>query len=134
MLWKEENTSSSKNRGILFFSFCDQGAKHVTEAEYQAKLIKRIRARFPGCVVLLNNPEQQQGIPDLVILYRRRWASLEVKRDAKAAVQPNQDYFVHMLNEMSFAAYIYPENESEVLHALQEAFESPRRTRILVTK
>jgi len=31
---------------------------------------------------------------------------------------------------MSFAAFIYPENEAEVLHALQRAFEHRRPTRI----
>jgi hypothetical protein len=32
---------------------------------------------------------------------------------------------------MSFAAYIYPENEKEVLSALQQAFKPPRRARVL---
>jgi hypothetical protein len=50
---------------------------------------------------------------------------------ASASRQPNQDYYVEQLDEMSFAAYIYPENEEEVLSALQQAFESPRRTCVL---
>jgi hypothetical protein len=102
----------------------------VTENQYQAKLIKRLESRFPGCVVLKNDAAYQQGILDLILLYRDRWASLEVKRSASAPVQPNQDHFVQQLDEMSFAAYIYPENEEEVLNALQQAFEPPRRTRV----
>jgi hypothetical protein len=107
---------------------------YVTENQYQKKLIKRLEAMFPGIVVLKNDPAYQQGILDLILLYRDRWASLEVKRSADAPVQPNQNHFVEQFDEMSFAAYIYPENEEEVLIALQQAFESPRRTRVSKSK
>jgi hypothetical protein len=102
----------------------------VTENQYQARLIKRLMATFPGCVVLKNDPSYQQGILDLTILYKNKWALLEVKRSRSAPARPNQDHFVHQLNDMSFAAYIYPENEEEVLNALQQAFEPPRRSRV----
>ena len=102
----------------------------MTENQYQAKLIKRLRQMFPGIEILKQDPTYQQGILDLILLYRDKWASLEVKRSADASVQPNQDHFVNRLNQMSFAAYIYPENEEEVLNALQQAFEPPRRTRL----
>lgn len=100
----------------------------MTEAQYQAKLISKLKRRFPGCVILKNDSSSQQGILDLMILYRDRWASLEVKRSADASVRPNQDHFVKHLNKMSFASYIYPENEEGVLDALQQAFEPPRGT------
>lgn len=102
----------------------------MTERQFQAKLIKKLLRKFPGCYVWKLDPDYQQGILDLIVLYRNKWASLEVKRSANAAVQPNQDFFVNELNRMSFAAYIYPENEEEVLNALQQAFKPPRRTRI----
>jgi hypothetical protein len=72
----------------------------------------------------------QQGIPDLIILWKEYWASLEVKPSESAFAQPNQKYYIQRLNDMSFAAYIYPENEQEVLNALQQAFKPPGRTRI----
>jgi len=106
----------------------------VTENQYQAKLIKKLERMFPGCVILKNDSGSRQGILDLTLLYGDRWASLEVKRSAIAAVQPNQDYYVRQLDEMSFAAYIYPENEEEVLIALQQALEPPRRTRLPKSK
>jgi hypothetical protein len=106
----------------------------VTENQYQSKLIKRLRRMFPGIEILKQDPTYQQGILDLILLYRDKWASLEVKRSADASVQPNQDHFVKHLNEMSFASYIYPENEEEVLNALQQAFEPPRRTRLPKSK
>lgn len=100
----------------------------MTENQYQAKLIKKLEQTFPGCLVLKNDTGLRQGILDLTVLYEDRWASLEVKASSKAPHQPNQEHYVHKLDEMSFAAFIYPENEEEVLSALQQAFESPGRT------
>jgi hypothetical protein len=98
----------------------------VTEAQYQAKVIKKLKLIFPGCSIMKTDSSYRQGFPDLLILWHKNWASLEVKISPDADRQPNQDYYVERLNDMSFAAYIYPENEEEVLNALQQAFESPR--------
>ena len=94
----------------------------ATESRYQKKLISKLEVLFPGCVVLKNDPAQQQGIPDLTLLWRRFWATLEVKDSADANIQPNQEFFIQQMDEMSFSAFIYPENEREVLNALQQAF------------
>lgn len=102
----------------------------LTENKYQAKLIKKLEEMFPGCVVIKLDPNYQQGILDLIILWKSFWASLEVKASKTSSTRPNQDYYVERLDEMSFAAYIYPENEREVLSALQQAFEPPRRARV----
>lgn len=96
----------------------------LTETEYQRSLIMKLEMRFPGCVVLKNDPEQLQGVPDLTILYNNRWASLEVKISEKAKYRPNQEHYLHRMDEMSFATTIYPENEEEVLIALEQAFLS----------
>lgn len=99
----------------------------VLEAEYQAQLIERLKQRFEGCVILKNDAAYIQGFLDLTMLYQDTWAALEVKRSKDAVLQPNQEYYVHQLDDMSFAAIIYPENEEEVLLALEEAFASRRR-------
>lgn len=96
----------------------------MLESRFQSSLIKDIKKRFPGCVVLKNDPEYIQGFPDLTIFYKDKWAALECKKDANASHQPNQDYYVQQLNEMSFASFIYPENKQEVLDDLQRTFES----------
>lgn len=96
----------------------------MTENRYQAKLIRKLEALFPGCVILKNDPQYRQGILDLTLFYGPTWACLEVKASATAAERPNQAYYVEQLNDMSFAAFIFPENEEEVLAALQEAFSS----------
>lgn len=106
----------------------------MLESSYQAKLINRLKERFPGCYILKNDTEYIQGIPDLLILWHDRWAMLEVKGFRTAKEQPNQKYYVDDLNHMSFAAFIYPENEEEVLDELQQAFRSRRSTRLSLTK
>lgn len=98
----------------------------MTEADYQAKLIRKLKRLFPGCVILKNDPQQQQGILDLTILWEDMWACLEVKAAHDSRRRPNQDYYVRQLDAMSFAAYINPDNEGEVMYALQEAFSSRR--------
>lgn len=102
----------------------------MTENQYQAKLIKKLEKMFPGCVILKNDSSYKQGILDLTILWEKCWALLEVKISADASTQPNQEYYVERLGQMSFAAIIHPDNENEVLSALQQAFRPRRRTRI----
>lgn len=94
----------------------------MLESVYQSQLIKELTRRFPGCVILKNDSDYLQGIPDLLVLYRRKWAMLEVKPRANARQQPNQDYYIELFDDMSFGAFIYPENEEEVLYDLQQAF------------
>lgn len=98
----------------------------MRESVYQSRLIKKLQKLFPGCIVQKNDSTYTQGIPDLVIFYGDRWAMLEVKASANAAVQPNQEHYVKRLNEMSFAAFVHPDNETEVLDGLQHAFGSSR--------
>ena len=94
----------------------------MLENEFQSKLIKELKKEFPGCMVLKNDSSYIQGIPDLMLLYKDKWCSLEVKKSAKAKHQPNQDYYVDKMNEMSHSAFIYPENKDQVLDDLRKAF------------
>lgn len=102
----------------------------MTENEYQQQLIKTLEARFPGCMVLKNDAAYRQGILDLTLLFGEKWAALEVKRHINAILQPNQQYYVQKLSDMSFAAIICPENEEEVLSALEEAFAPGGKPRV----
>lgn len=91
------------------------------ESGFQDRLIKTLKTLFPGCMVF--KMDQMQGIPDLLILYGQKWASLECKREEDAKRQPNQPYYVEQMNKMSFSRFIYPENKKEVLNELQQAFK-----------
>ena len=90
------------------------------ESGFQDRLIAELKEMFPGCMVF--KMDQIQGIPDLLILYGKRWASLENKKSATAKRQPNQEYYVDLMNKMSFSRFICPENKEEVLTELQKAF------------
>ena len=94
------------------------------ERGFQDDLIDDLKSMFPGCMIMKLDSSYIQGIPDLLILYKDRWAVLECKKSASAIKQPNQDYYVNKMNRMSFAAFIYPENKEEVLYELQRAFQA----------
>lgn len=94
----------------------------MLENEFQAKLIKEIKAMLPDCIVTKNDSSYIQGIPDLLVLHKNKWGSLECKKTANARRQPNQEYYVERMNNMSFARFIYPENKEEVLRELNEYF------------
>lgn len=96
----------------------------MKESEFQGRLIEKLKTMFPGCLVLKNDPNYKQGIPDLAIFYKNHWAMLECKKNAAAKARPNQEYYISMLNDMSYAAFIYPENEEAILDALQQTFEA----------
>lgn len=102
----------------------------MLERNYQPKLIKKLKTMFPGCVVLKNDANYLQGFPDLLILYQDRWAALETKKDKNAGHRPNQEHYVNLLHGMSYASFIFPENEEEVLHEVQRAFQSDRSARL----
>lgn len=96
----------------------------MAENRYAQDLKKRIEELLPGCEILKNDANDRQGILDWTILHGAKWAMLEVKASAKARYRPNQPYFIKKFNQMSFAARIHPENEQEVLTALQKALSS----------
>ena len=98
----------------------------MKESIFQSRLIKELKDRFPGCVVMKNDSSYIQGIPDLLILYKKHWGSLEVKNSSTARRQPNQSYYVDKMNEMSFSRFIFPENKEEVLDELTHFFRSER--------
>lgn len=93
---------------------------------FQKQLIDELESMFEGCVVLKNDSSYLQGVPDLVVFYKDKWAMFECKASAKSTRQPNQEWYVKMFDEMSFAAFIYPENKEEVLGELQSAFGTGR--------
>ena len=105
----------------------------MKENKFQSELIKELKREFPGCIVLKNDPNYIQGIPDLLILYRDRWAALECKKEENAHHQPNQDYYISIMNNMSYARFIYPENKEEILDELQRSFRVRRTSRLPIS-
>ena len=106
----------------------------MLEGEYKTRLIKKIESRLPGCLVLKNDPNYLQGIPDLTILCEDWWGFLEVKTSVNAEERPNQGYYIGRAATASFGAFIYPENEKEVLDALSRSFRTRGSTRVSQSK
>lgn len=94
----------------------------MRESRYQRELVKRLEERFPGCHIERGDASRLQGIPDLTIFFNRCWAKLEVKTDASAPFEPNQPYYIDKFNQMSYASVVHPDNEEEVMNALQHTF------------
>lgn len=103
----------------------------MLENKFKTQLVNELEEMFPGCIVVHLDPNEIQGIPDLLVLYGNKWAALEGKKSANATHRPNQDYYVDLMNRMSFAAFIYPENKEEVLYELQQAFNVRRSACVL---
>jgi hypothetical protein len=102
----------------------------VNEMQYRMQLVNKLREIFPGCIILKNDPAYMQGVPDIILLFENMWAMLEIKIGSAAHKQPNQEYYIALLNRMSFASFIYPENEEDVLYDLQLAFGLIRPPRV----
>ena len=104
------------------------------ESKFQSDLIEELESMFVGCIVTKLDASMKQGIPDLLILFGNKWATLECKKSASAKKRPNQKYYVNLMNNMSFSRFIFPENKEEVLNELQQAFKSARNTRNIQCK
>ena len=100
----------------------------MRESEFQADLKTELKKRYPGCIITKLDSGIIQGIPDFLILYKNRWATLEIKRSKTASHRPNQEYYVSKMNDMSFSRFIYPENKDEVLEELDRHFHYGGKT------
>lgn len=93
------------------------------ESKFQHDLITEIQTRYPGAIVLKNDPTYLQGIQDLSVFWRDKYALLECKKSDHEEYRPNQEYYISYVNEMGgFSRMICPENCEEVLRELQQTF------------
>lgn len=106
----------------------------MKESKFQKEVIDEIQELLPDAIIMKNDPNYIQGIPDLTILSGDKWATLEIKKSKDATHQPNQDFYVETMNNMSFSAFIFPENKEEILHEMAQSFKPKRRTRIPKSK
>ena len=93
------------------------------ENKFQSKLIEELKAQYPDALIIKTDPHRYQGLPDILILEKNKWAMLECKKQKNASHRPNQEFYVNKANDMSFARFIYPENKGEVLNELQRALQ-----------
>ena len=99
-----------------------KGESNKLERDFQKNLIKDLKSMFKGCIVMKNDSSYIQGIPDLLILFKDKWCSLECKKSSSASKLPNKEYYVNRMNDMSFSRFIFPENKESVLEELKNFF------------
>jgi hypothetical protein len=112
------------------FVFARKGVKMPLESDFKKKLINQIMQEYPGAIVLKNDASFINGIPDHLVLFRNRWAAFEAKRDIDSPHRPNQPYWVKKMDEMSLAAFVYPQNKEWFLNELQHTLRPKRSARL----
>lgn len=100
------------------------------ESKFEQDLIDEIMEMYPGAIILKNDSSLLQGIPDRLVLFEDRWAAFETKAYGTARHRPNQDYYIRVMNNMSFAQFVFPENKERFLYGLQSTFRVNRATRL----
>jgi hypothetical protein len=96
----------------------------MLESTFKYEVRKKIEKMFPGIICTRTDPTQIQGFPDMLLLYGDKWAALEFKKDINSTLRPNQQYYIDMLNELSYASIIHPQNMDEVLNDIQKKFST----------
>lgn len=102
------------------------------EKKFKNDFLSDIQEQYPDCMIMPMN--HVQGIPDTLILYKNKWAALEFKKFSRAKRQPNQPYYVQLMDDMSFSRFVYPENRQEVMNDIQKSFRTARSARISRSK
>lgn len=92
------------------------------ESDFVLDLKDELKRRFPDCFIIKLDANQFQGIPDLLVLWGQYWAILETKRTPRSRNQANQEYYIGLFDDMSFAAFVHPLNYRETLDDMERAF------------
>lgn len=95
----------------------------MNETKYRSQLEGTIKEILPACFIMRNDAKLIQGIPDIIVLHGTSWAMLEIKVSEDAPVQPNQPYYIDLFDRMGFSAFIFPENEWEILMEMVRYFD-----------
>jgi DNA polymerase III alpha subunit (gram-positive type) len=96
------------------------------ESVFKRKLIEEIKKKFPGAIVLKNDANAIQGIPDHLILFGPNWAAFDAKQSKLSPKRPNQEYYIRKMDAMSLAAFVYPDNKEWFLDELQQTLRLKR--------
>ena len=96
----------------------------MLESKFQRKVIEEVERMFPDCVIIKTDPTYIWSFPDLVVFIDSNYAVLETKRRADSDKQPNQGYYVGLLDDMSFSRFINQDNFEEVMDELARAFKT----------
>lgn len=97
----------------------------MKESNFQKKLIDAIMDICPGSIIMKNDANYIQGIPDwTVLLPNGKWVLIECKKSANATRRPNQEFYISWANEHGYGVFASPENFKEVINDIKQASES----------
>ncbi len=99
------------------------------ETNFEKKVIEKLMRWYPDAIVLKIHPGLNPGFPDRLALIGSSWLAFEVKRSIDSAKRPNQDYYIDLLNQMSAASFVYPENQERFFDEVQRTFQFIRPSR-----
>lgn len=90
------------------------------EGKLQRTILKFLKSK--GCFVMKTTPGGgvPTGTADIFFCKEGFYGWIEVKKAKNAAHQPGQDQFIAKMDGWSWAAFVWPENWSEISHELEE--------------
>lgn len=97
----------------------------MLESAFKNVLIDKIRELCRSTIYIIKPDPSQRSMPDLILLGPNgRWAALEIKRGPLSDRRPNQEFHIGMMDVMSYAKIVHPENMREILDDLERLFTS----------
>ena len=94
------------------------------ETKFKKMFKKKLKRLYPECIIVEADPTYFWSVPDVYFFLGSFWAALEFKRTEGSSRRPNQEYWVEVLDKMSFARFVYPGVEEEVLSELEAAIQN----------
>ena len=60
----------------------------MLENKFKTGLVRELKERFPGCMVVHLDPNEIQGIPDLLVLYGTTWGGRQEISNCISSSEP----------------------------------------------
>ena len=96
----------------------------MSEATFRTKWLNKFKKLSPDIFIEFADPKRKNGIPDVIIFYKKKYARLETKRSKNASKRLHQQYYIDYFNSQGiYAAFLTPENQEEVYNALRRYFK-----------
>ena len=101
----------------------------MSEATFRTKFINKFcertgKKKNVDIFVEFADAGKVNGIPDLIIFYKKKYARIETKREQDAAKRLHQEYYINMFKKQGiYAEFLMPENEEEIINGLRRYFK-----------
>jgi len=94
----------------------------MIEATFQSHFMSILERNYPAATVIKVDPTFRKSFPDVIMLGPGSfWGAFETKRAYGSPQQPNQSYYIDVMDAQCFGRFVQPENLEEVLRDLEQA-------------